>query len=215
MSGYSVAQIDEIEEVDDGRCPMRPVRHHLGIRSFGINAWVAKSAGDRLINEHDEDDEQEELYVVQRGRATFELDGERVDVPAGGLVFVRPGVKRTAVAEEDGTTLLAMGGTPGEAYQVDGWELWSPLNALYQAGRYDEAAERGRALIEANPGLAGVLYNTACCESLAGQKKEAIEHLRQAVESSERFRSFAAGDSDLDALRDDPAFQELMRPALD
>jgi mannose-6-phosphate isomerase-like protein (cupin superfamily) len=49
--------------------------------------------GDRLINEHDESQEhdlQEELYLVQRGRATFELDGERVDAPAGTLVFVRP-----------------------------------------------------------------------------------------------------------------------------
>ena len=75
---------------------------HFGITSFGVNTWTGKSAGDRIINEHDEADEHEELYLVQQGRATFELDGERVDAPAGTLVFARPGVKRTAFAEEAG-----------------------------------------------------------------------------------------------------------------
>ena len=116
MSGYAVAQIDEIDEIDDGRVLSRPVRFHFGITSFGVNAFTAHQVGDRLINEHDESQEhdlQEELYLVQRGRATFELDGERVDAPAGTLVFVRPAVKRTAFAEEPGTTLVAIGGTPG------------------------------------------------------------------------------------------------------
>ena len=99
MSGYAVARIHEIDEISDGRCPWRPVRFHFGITSFGVNAFTAHQVGDRLINEHDESQEhdlQEELYLVQRGRATFELDGERVDAPAGTLVFVRPAVKRTA-----------------------------------------------------------------------------------------------------------------------
>jgi len=114
---YQVAQIDEIDETHDGRCPMRPVRHHFGITAFGINAFTARETGDRIINEHDEtDDDAEELYLVQRGRATFELDGERLDAPTGTFVSVPAGVKRTAFAEEPGTTLVAIGGTPGNAY---------------------------------------------------------------------------------------------------
>src|SRR5688500_9177071 len=124
MSGYAVAHLDEIDEMDDGRCPWRPVRHHFGVTAFGINAWTARGAGDRIINEHDESDENEELYLVQQGRAVFELDGERLDAPAGTFVFARPGVKRTAFAEEPGTTIVAVGGTPGEAYEPHGWELW-------------------------------------------------------------------------------------------
>jgi hypothetical protein len=113
MSGYAVAHLDEIDEMDDGREPWRPVRHHLGITAFGVNAWTAHDAGDRIINEHDEtDDANEELYFVMRGRAVFELDGERVDAPAGTLVFVRPGVTRTAFAEEPETTIIALGGVP-------------------------------------------------------------------------------------------------------
>src|SRR5215217_9738514 len=99
MNAYTVAQLDEIDEVDDGREPFRPIRHHFGITSFGVNAWTGRAAGDRIINEHDEAGDDEELYVVQSGRATFELDGERVDAPAGTLVFARPGVKRTAYAQ--------------------------------------------------------------------------------------------------------------------
>jgi hypothetical protein len=210
MSGYKVAHLDEIDEIDDGRVPMRPVRQHLGIMSFGVNAWTAPSAGDRIINEHDEADEHEELYLVQQGRATFELDGERVDAPAGTLVFARPGVKRTAFAEEPGTTIIALGGTPGEAYQPEGWEVWAPLTQLYEAGKYAEAADRGRELIDAHPEYAGVAYNVACCESLAGRTADAIEHLRVAIERSERFRSLAAGDSDFDPIRNEPAFKELV-----
>ncbi len=74
-----------------------------------------------------EHDLQEELYLVQRGRATFELDGERLDAPAGTLVFARPDVKRTAFAEEPGTTIVALGGVPGKAYEPRGGELWMPL----------------------------------------------------------------------------------------
>jgi hypothetical protein len=138
MRNYRVARLDEIDEVDDGREPFRPVRHHFGITSFGVNAWTARDAGDRIINEHDESepDGSEELYVVLRGKAVFELAGDRVAAPAGTFVFAPPGVKRTAFAEAPETTVIALGGTPGQAYEPDGWELWAPLNPLYNAGKY-------------------------------------------------------------------------------
>jgi tetratricopeptide (TPR) repeat protein len=213
MSRYEVASLDQIDEITDGRCAWRPVRHHFGITSFGVNAWTAGEAGDRIINEHDEDDagdSQEELYLVQRGRARFELDGEEVDAPAGTFVFARPGVKRTAFAEEAGTTILALGATPGEAYEPAGWEIWGPLNSLYHAGEYAEVADRARELVEAHPEYPLLLYNLACCESLAGRKSDAIEHLRLAIDRSEKVRSLAAEDSDFDPVRSEPAFTELV-----
>ena len=90
MSGYTVAHLDEIDELTDGREPYRPVRHHFGITGFGVTAWTGRKAGERIINEHDESDSDEELYLVLQGRAVFELDGDRVDAPAGTFVFVRP-----------------------------------------------------------------------------------------------------------------------------
>jgi mannose-6-phosphate isomerase-like protein (cupin superfamily) len=92
MAGYAVAHLVEIDEISDGRRPFGPIRHNFGITSFGVNTRTGREAGDRIINEHDEAGEEEELYVVQSGRATFELDGERVDAPAGRFVFARPGV---------------------------------------------------------------------------------------------------------------------------
>ena len=147
---------------------------------------------------------------MQSGHARFELDGERFDASAGTFVFAAPGVKRTAFAEEPGTTIIALGGTPGKVYEPEGFELWAPLAPLYEAGDYAQAADRGRELSEANPGYTGLLYNVACCESLAGRAEDAVEHLRLAIERSDRFRSLAANDSDFDPIRDDAAFKKLV-----
>ena len=212
MSDYAVARLDEIDELEDGRCPYRPVRHHLGITSFGATAWTARAAGDRIINEHDEADSAptEELYLVMHGHAVFELDGERVAAPAGTFVVARAGVKRTAFAEEPGTTIIALGGTPGKAHEAIGWELWAPLRPLYEAGESAEVADRLAVAVEANPQYALLFYNLACCESLAGRTDGAVEHLRRAIEMSPRFRTFAQDDSDLDAIRNDPAVEQLL-----
>ncbi len=89
-------------------------------------------------------------------------------------------------------------------------ELWAAVQPLYAAGEYAEAADRGRELLEAHPESGRLLYNVACCESLAGRTDDAIEHLRRAVNVHEPLRLLAAGDSDFEPIRDDPAFRELM-----
>jgi tetratricopeptide (TPR) repeat protein len=213
MSGYAVAHLDEIDELDDGRCPWRPVRHHFGITSFGINAWTGRDKGDRIINEHDEADvadRSEELYLVTAGRAVFELDGERREARAGTFVFVRPEVKRTAFADEPGTTIISVGGVPGKAYEPVGWEVWAPVRHLYEEGDYAAVIDRGRDLIEENPQYALPLYNLACCESLAGRTTDALAHLGQAIDRSEKLRSYAKDDADFDPIRDEPVFEELI-----
>jgi mannose-6-phosphate isomerase-like protein (cupin superfamily) len=212
---YTVAHLDDIDEISDGRVPWRPVRHHLGIKAFGVNAFTGKNTGDRIINEHDEADQadlHEELYFVASGRARFELDGETVDAPVGTFVFARPSVLRTAFAEEPGTTLVAVGAARGQAYEPSGWEIWAPLRELYEAGDYAAAADRGRELVADNPEYSVPIYNLACCEALAGRTEDAIGHLQIALErSGEQLRSVAREDSDLDSLRDDPRFKELVK----
>jgi hypothetical protein len=212
MPGYSVAHLDGIEELSDAGCTYRPIRHHLGITAFGVTAWTARSAGDPLINEHDEDDPtaDEELFLVLRGHAVFELDGDRVDAPAGTLVFAPPGTKRTACATQDATTVILLEGTPGRAYKARGWELWAPLAPLYGAGNYAEVADRLGAVVAANPQYPMLFFNLACCESRCGRTTGALAHVRQAIEMSEEFRAAAKVDPDLDAIRDDPAFKQLI-----
>src|SRR4029450_8476911 len=93
--------------------------------------------------------------------------------------------------EESGTTIVAVGGTPGKAFEAQGGEIWMPLHHLYESGEYAEAADRGRELIEAHPEYAGPLYNLACCESLAGRTDDAIRHLRLAIGRHEPARPAA------------------------
>jgi hypothetical protein len=213
MAGYAVAHLDEIEEFEDAGCHYRPIRHHLGITAFGVTAWTARAAGDLVINEHDEDDPtaDQELFLVLRGHAVFELDGNRVDAPAGTLVFAPPRTRRTASAREEGTTVIALEGTPGKAYEARGWELWAPLAPLYQAGEYAEVADRLGAVVTAAPQYPMLFFNLACCESLSGRTSDALDHLRHAIEMSEEFRASAKDDSDLDPIRDEPAFKQLIR----
>jgi hypothetical protein len=89
-------------------------------------------------------------------------------------------------------------------------ELWDPVRPVYAAGDYAKAADMGRAIIEARPDQPYLYFNVACCESLAGQKDEAIDHLRQAIEMWDGCRDMANGDSDFDPIRDEPAFRELV-----
>ena len=117
------AHIDEITayEAVDGQLRWHPVRHHLDVRSFGTNAYTATSAGDMVVEPHDED-EFEELYVVISGAARFTVDDETFDAAQGTLVFVTPPSRREAYATEPGTTVLAVGGVPGKAFEVSEWE---------------------------------------------------------------------------------------------
>jgi len=212
MAAYAVTHLDAIEEFADAGCHYRPIRHRLCITAFGVTAWTAHAAGDLVINEHDEGDPtaDQELFLVLCGHAVFDLDGDRVDAPAGTLVFASPRTKRMATATEESTTIIAMEGTPGQAYEPRGWELWAPLAPRYAAGQYAEVADRLGTLVAANPQYPMLFFNLACCESLSGRTKEALDHLRRAVEMSDEFRRSARSDSDLAPIRDEPAFKQLI-----
>jgi hypothetical protein len=88
---------------------------------------------------------------------------------------------------------------------------WDSAQPLYDAGKYAEAADKGRELIAGRPDQPYLYYNVACCKSLAGQATDAVEHLRHAIDMWEGCRDMAKEDSDFDPIRDEPAFQELLR----
>jgi hypothetical protein len=150
----------------------------------------------------------EELYVVMTGCARFTIDGADHEARAGTFVFIPdPVSRRSAVALEDGTSALAIGGRAGEPYEVSPWEPSFAAQGLAAAGDLGAAADMMAAEAAARPDKAGILYNAACFEALAGRREEALAHLRAAVElDPETVRGWAADDSDLDSLRDDPAF---------
>jgi hypothetical protein len=206
---WQVARLDDIERRDRDI----PVREHLGIKAFGINAFIPGPDG-LLINEHDESGSgQEELYIVLDGTATFEVDGETVEAPAGTMVFVSPESRRKATG--DGTVLV-LGGTPGEAYQALDWgEAWSfhrdSLKA-YGEQRYADALADVRGGLEHMPDHPGLHYNYACFATLAGDTgDETFGHLQRSVELFSPFREQARRDDDFAAVRDDPRFDEALR----
>jgi hypothetical protein len=205
---WKVAHLDEIERRDRDI----PVREHLGIRAFGVNAFTPEEDG-TLINEHDEAGAgQEELYVVLDGNATFEVDGETINAPAGTLVFVGPQARRKATG--DGT-ILAVGATPGEAYQGVHWgESWPyhrETMKAYGEQRYGDALEAVRGDLARMPDHAGLNYNYACFATLAGDTgDETFARLRRSVELLPRFREDARRDDDFAAVRDDPRFEQAL-----
>jgi mannose-6-phosphate isomerase-like protein (cupin superfamily) len=124
---YRVAHVSEIvapADAEPGRADWRAVRIHFGIESFGIGAYVASSAGDTLVGPHSElDTRHEELFFVAAGRAAIQVGDETIDAAAGTFVHVPdPAVVRGATALESGTTLVAVGGEPGRAFEVSQWE---------------------------------------------------------------------------------------------
>ena len=123
---YGAAHIDDIpfEEGDSPGTEWKPIRRFFDIGSFGTNLARAGGAGDVLTHDHDETDTRhEELFVIVSGQATFKVDGEEIDAPAGTFIYVPdPTTVRGAVAREAGTTMLIVGAEPGAVFAPSQWD---------------------------------------------------------------------------------------------
>ena len=202
---WTSLRVDEVPSIKvAGELRWKPIRRTLGIEAFGMNAYTAEHAGEDVVERHSEENlRHEEVYIVLAGRASFELDGDTLDAPAGTIVFLRdPTVRRYATAVEPGTTVLAVGGKPGEAYTPSAWEWYfeaerfrDPLDTEASLRLMDEANERF-------PDHVGVVYSTACWEALAGRPDDAWETLQRAIELDPTVVAWAAGDDDLASIRD-------------
>ena len=188
-----------------------PIRRELGVQAFGINAWYGDT-DTTLVGEHDETvSGHEELYVVLEGAARFTIDGETLDATAGTVVFVNdPASKRAAVATEDGTSILSVGGRSGEAYEPRVWEVSAETIALFEQAEFEAAKELINASFEKFDGHWVLSYNLACAEARLDETEPALEHLREAIEKRPQLAEAARDDDDLATLRDDPRFVELV-----
>jgi mannose-6-phosphate isomerase-like protein (cupin superfamily) len=105
--GYAKGSIDEMGEGPG----FRKIRRELGVTAFGVNAVVYPPGQEGFLHYHDE---QDELYFVHRGRASFEVDGEQFELGPGGVVHVESTTPRKVsnVGDED-LVLLVVGGKEG------------------------------------------------------------------------------------------------------
>jgi hypothetical protein len=193
--------LDELEAIPGpGTLTWHPVRAHLGLRAFGANAYTATEVGDDVVEPHTESPElgHEELYFVARGRATFTLDGETIDAPAGTYVFVPDtATHRHAVAAQPGTTVLSFGGPP--TFTPSAWE-WS-----FRAAPHVEAdPQRAREIVEdglrAHADSPSLLICLARLEVRAGRQDEARDLVRRALARQPEAEELAREDPRLAAL---------------
>lgn len=212
MSGWEALRLDELDAIPlfDGLV-WRPLRRRFDIRAFGINAYESDAPGGLVVEEHDETGGgaggHEELYVVLRGCATFTVDGETCDAPAGSAVYIRdPALRRSARAEKAGTLVLAIGGERERAFEVSAWEWYFAALPDIRAERWEAAMATIAPGLAERPGHPALLYNLACVESRAGLGERALSHLRAAIDADSHYLEAARTDPDFDALRDRPNF---------
>ena len=205
----SVRHVDELDriEMEDGFV-WRPVRRAFDIRAFGVNAYTALEAGSQIVEEHTESNlGHEEIYLVLRGRARFTVDGNEHELAPGQLVFLRdPALKRGAIALDDDTVVLALGGKPGEPFTVSAWEAMFAAVPAARAEHWDEAIRIHEEALAEQPEHAALLYNLACMEARGGRRLDALLHLQRAVELDPKWAEHARADSDFASIRGEPGF---------
>ncbi len=98
------------------------IRFRAARAAFGVTAWGMNVLDFDPHNaghpEHDHAaDGQEEVYVVLEGTIYLEAMGSQRVIRAGEMVRVAPEVKRKLVTGEEGARVLAIGATPGKAFE--------------------------------------------------------------------------------------------------
>jgi mannose-6-phosphate isomerase-like protein (cupin superfamily) len=105
--GYRKGSIDEMGEGPG----FRKVRRELGVTAFGVNALIYPPGQQGFLHYHDE---QDELYFVHRGRASFEVDSDEFELGPGGVVYVESKTPRKISNQTDeDLVVLAVGGKGG------------------------------------------------------------------------------------------------------
>jgi uncharacterized cupin superfamily protein len=109
-----VKSIDELEASMGGG--FKHAAKDLGVTAFGMNI-IDMPAGYDGYPEHDHSENgQEEVYVPVAGSATIRIDGEDHVLEPGVIAHVPAGVSRKIITTDSSVRIVAIGGTPGQAY---------------------------------------------------------------------------------------------------
>jgi uncharacterized cupin superfamily protein len=118
MADVTVKRTEDFEAIFGGG--FRRVRAGLGVTSFGI-AVMDLPPNFKVYPEHDQShDAQEEVYTVLSGRCTLRVggqDGQEYELEPGVWARVGPDEKRKLITGDEPVSVLAVGSTPGQAYE--------------------------------------------------------------------------------------------------
>ena len=215
QSAARVARVSKADAISVAGGLYQPLRRELGVRAFGINAFFASSAGDQLIEPHDETGSgsggHAELYLIVAGRASFVVSGSEIDAPAGTLVFIPAAeTRREARALEDDTVAVVIGAPADRELPISPFEFWFTAEGPYNEGDYQRAIEIVSEGLAHWPDHPTMLYQLSCYHALAGEGDEAIAFLERAAAQSPDVVEWARGDSDLDSIRGRARFTDLV-----
>ncbi|MHB1834738.1 MAG: cupin domain-containing protein [Solirubrobacteraceae bacterium] len=115
MSVYTIRRIEQMRSLHHGAVKLAGAE--LGVRAFGMQLLDLPAGFDDYPEHDHRDDGQEEVYVVMRGAAELEVDGERLAVIAGQMVRVSPEARRRLRPGAGGATILAIGAPGGTGYR--------------------------------------------------------------------------------------------------
>jgi tetratricopeptide (TPR) repeat protein len=82
---------------------------------------------------------------------------------------------------------------------------------LAQAGQIELAKTQAEKALELSPGDPLMLYNGACFYARMGEASLAIESLKEAVNSGFENYEWIKRDADLESIRSEPAYKEMMK----
>ena len=172
----NIAHIDELEAIAmrDGFV-WRPVRHRFGIRRSGQTPTPPGSGG-QVVEEHTEEQlGHEEIYLVVRGRMRFTAGSDEHELKQGQLIFVRTrhsGAARSRSTED--AAVLAIGGKPGEPYEMSAWETMVLRRTAVAQERWDEVIALHHEALERAPRPRRVALQPRVHGGLAGKPDEAL-----------------------------------------
>jgi hypothetical protein len=203
-AGWRAVRLDDVEAVPWRGTDLvwRPLRAALGASVVGLSAYTA-SAGQEVVEDHVETIDgrgHEEVYAVLSGRARFTLDTRTLDAPAGMFLVVSADVRRSAVALEDGTAVLAIGGPPTF---VPATSEWIDRARPHLRENPAEARRLLDELAAQRPDSPGLHFGEAMLAAAQGDTGSARAHLDAGIAAAPVIRGLA---------EQEPLLAPLLRP---
>ena len=199
----AVLRLADLDRIAVAGTIMRPIRRPLGVSAFGVNAYTGATAGDLVIEPHDElnpgGGRHEELYVVLTGHADVRARRRRAR-RAGRARSCSPSPSSIARrrARADDTTVLVIGGKPGAAGPPSPFEYYFVAAGERSRRGRTRSAPRGSSTTRTTRRCTTTSRATRRC---AGQREDALRHIGIAFEGEPKTREWARDDSDLDSIR--------------